>query len=58
MVAAGQGDETIERVVVAHHIVEFRTVGGDGVRIAEHDRNGCVRMRARVTRRQLEGTGA
>ena len=39
------GDETVERVVVAHHIVEFRTVGGDGVRVTEYDRNGYARMR-------------
>ena len=58
VVAAGQGDETVERVVVAHHIVEFRTVGGDGVRVTEYDRNGYARMRARVARRQIRGSGA
>ena len=41
MVAAGQGDKTVERVVAAHHVVEFCPVGGDGVRVTEHDRNGC-----------------
>ena len=58
MVAAGQGDEAVERVVAAHHVVEFGTVGGDGVCVTEHDRNGCVRMRARVARRQVGGASA
>ena len=53
VVAAGQGDEAVERVVAAHHVIEFGTVGGDGVRVTEHDRNGCVRMRARVTAGRL-----
>ena len=58
MVAAGQGDEAVERVILAHHIVEFRTVCGDGVCVTENHRNGYARMRARVTRRQIRGSGA
>ena len=57
MVAAGQGDETVERIVVTNHVVEFRAVGGDGIRVTEHNRNGRVRMRTRVTSGQVRGAG-